>query len=211
MCQVSSDFFFPMFGSFICYYYQFFANSRRCGCLKGNVNAPRFSSPDVTFLITSLYFEWGVNNNTSIWMRCVPVISYLRATWKLLFYFEVVSYAGVSHTMPPPSPKELKSTKFSRYTVTLSIYRWIVDKKAKVVFLASDWFIKWREARSTLNDFCESSNLWKEVLNQLIQIRLLTGPSFFCYWSPPCPCCQCVCVWFLLVIYFSSRFQSFVH
>ena len=78
-----------------------------------------------------------------------------------------------------PSPKELKSTKFSRYTVTLSIYRWIVVKKAKVVFLASDWFIKWREARSTLNDFCESSNLWKEVLNQLIQIRLLTGPSFF--------------------------------
>ena len=202
-----------MFGSFINYYYYWvFANSRRCGCTEEQCkNAPKFPSPDVTFLIiVSLYFEWRVN---SMWMprRCVPVISYLRATWRLLFYFEGVCYAGVSHTMPPPSPKELKSTKFSRYTVTLSIYRWIVVKKAKVVFLASDWFIKWREARSTLNDFCESSKLGKKSWISWFKFDFLTGPSFFCYWGPPCPCCQCVCVWFLLVIYFSSRFQWFVH
>ena len=144
-------------------------------------------------------------------MRCVPVVSYLRATWRLLFCFEGVSYAGVSHTTSmSPSPKELKSTKFSRYTVTLSIYRWIVVKKAKVVFPASDWFIKWREARSTLNDFCESSNLGKKSWISWFKFDFWQALLFVLLLEPAVHVCQCVCVWFLLVIYFSSRFQCFV-
>ena len=65
---------------------------------------------------------------------------------------------------PPRLPKNSSQPNLivTPWSVTLSIYRWIVVKKAKVVFLASDWFIKWREARSTLNDFCESSNLGKK-------------------------------------------------